>query len=140
MRASSLFVGVAALTIFLSLPFCALLHRCGCVAPWLGGEVHCNVHAPSGPHCPWCEHPILGAAALGLTLTAQAGVFASARRRGASLSAAAVASAASLPVAIAGVALLLWLPTDYPHLLVRGARARLGIPSGPVPCHGAQRP
>ena len=128
------FAGVLLLTGVLLLPLCQLAHRCGCTWPWAGAEAHCNVQRPSGPHCPWCEHPALGgAASLGIA-AAQAAAFRASRRRGHTLARAALASAASLCVAGPLVSLLLWLPTDYPHLFGTDARARLGLPAGPVSC------
>ncbi|KAK3272563.1 hypothetical protein CYMTET_19153 [Cymbomonas tetramitiformis] len=35
-------------------PYCGLLFRCGCTWNWAGGWDGCNVHNPTGPHCPWC--------------------------------------------------------------------------------------
>ena len=39
-----------------------------------------------------------------------------------------------LAVALLTAVLLTWLPTDYPHFLVRDARTHLGLPKGPIPC------
>jgi hypothetical protein len=126
--------GVLSLSAVLLLPLCAMAHRCGCSWPWAGAEARCNVHAMSGPHCPWCEHPALGGAAAAGIGAAQAAVFLGLRRRGRSLATAALVSAGSLAVAGPLVTALLWLPTDYPHLFVADARARLGLPAGPVAC------
>jgi hypothetical protein len=126
-------LAVAAITAVLLTPICDVLHRCGCRALWAGGESHCNVRLSQGPHCPWCEHRALGGAAAGLVLGGQAGVYAlAARRRGALVGA--VAAILALPVASVAGGALAWLPTDYPHFLVRDARARLGLPEGPIPC------
>jgi hypothetical protein len=39
---------------------CAAIFRCGCRALWAGADAACNIHAPRGPHCPWCAHSIAG--------------------------------------------------------------------------------
>lgn len=31
------------------------MFHCGCSA--LALTAHCNIHAPTPPHCPWCAHP-----------------------------------------------------------------------------------
>lgn len=36
------------------LPLCDLVFDCGCTWFFLGGEAHCNMHAPQPPHCPLC--------------------------------------------------------------------------------------
>lgn len=46
---------VAALMIVGAHPFCNLMFHCGCTT--LGLTAHCNIHAPSPPHCPWCAEP-----------------------------------------------------------------------------------
>jgi hypothetical protein len=61
------------------------------------------------------------------TLGGQAVVLAWRRRKGASPVGAAFSSAASLPLVIVVVGFLLWLPTDYPHFLLRDARSKLGL-------------
>jgi hypothetical protein len=121
------------------MPFCALAHRCGCSWAWAGGGAACNVRHASGPHCPWCEHRALGAAAgLGI-LGGQSLVFAWLRRRGHSRGASALGAAGSFVVIAPLAAALLWLPTDYPHLFGLDARSRLGLPSGPLHCHADGR-
>lgn len=123
-----LLVGLA-----LVLPLCDWLHLCGCREAWAGGATKCNVHEASGPHCPWCEHPVLGALAALATTFGQWAVFRRACRSGACALAAAAASLAALPALIVIVGALAWLPTDYPHFLVPDARLRLGLPRGPIP-------
>lgn len=124
---------IGAVTAVLFLPLCGVLHRCGCQAPWSGGDAHCNVHRPQGAHCPWCEHRVLGGAALVLVPGSQLLVYRVARRRQSPTLACGVAIL-SLPFVSVGLAAFLWLPTDYPHFLAREARARLGLPAGPIPC------
>jgi hypothetical protein len=70
-----------------------------------------------------------------LTLGGQALVFRAVRRRSATATAALVAALALPPITIAA-GVLTWLPTDYPHFLVEDARARMGLPEGPIPCYG----
>lgn len=51
---------------------CDLLFDCGCRALWAGAAAHCNIHAVSPPHCPWCVRSSLyGWLSLGLIATAQ---------------------------------------------------------------------
>jgi hypothetical protein len=130
------FVGLSASTATALYPLCHVLHRCGCVALWAGGAAACNVHAATGPHCPWCEHPALGALAMVGILGTQAMALRVLVRRGASLPAAVTGALASLLPALLLTGGALWLVTDYPHFLALDARARLGVPAGPVPCHG----
>lgn len=33
---------------------CDLIYRCGCDHLWAGAAARCNIHNPSGRHCPWC--------------------------------------------------------------------------------------
>jgi hypothetical protein len=118
----------------LLLPVCDLLHLCGCRAPWSGAAAHCNVHEALGPRCPWCEHPALGTVAMVGIFAGQGGILLGLRRRGAAGWAAGGASVAALvPLALL-VGALCWLPTDYPHFLLRDARERLGLPDGPISC------
>ena len=61
-------------------------------------------------------------------------VFRALQRRGAAWwSAAAASLAAFAPLALLA-GMLTWLPTDYPHFLMRHARQRLGLPEGPISC------
>jgi hypothetical protein len=136
LRKALAFLPVAALTAVLFTPICGALHRCGCRAPWAGGKDYCNAKAASGPHCPWCEHPALGAVASAVVFGGQLLVFAVVSSRASLLSAAAAALVALPLLSVAGGALA-WLPTDYPHFLALDARSRLGLPAGPIPCHGA---
>lgn len=128
------FAALALSTGLLLLPVCDLLHLCGCRAPWAGAEAHCNVHDALGPRCPWCEHLALGGAALGAIYAGQWATLRALQRRGVSRWGAAAASLAMFaPLAVLAGALC-WLPTDYPHFLVRDARQRLGLPEGPISC------
>jgi hypothetical protein len=40
--------------------WCAVVFHCGCRSLWSGIATYCNIHTVTGPHCPWCEHPLLG--------------------------------------------------------------------------------
>ena len=126
------FAVVAFVTLVLFLPFCGVLHRCGCRPLGLGAESSCNFNNVAGPHCPWCEYPAIAAAVLGAILAGEAAVFVLARRREASRPRAALLALASFPVLGVVAGALAWLPTDYPHFLVLDARSRLGLPSGPI--------
>ncbi len=54
---------------------CGLVFDCGCTSLWAGGSALCNVHSATGPHCPWCAHPVAGATALFGVVFAQAGLI-----------------------------------------------------------------
>lgn len=123
---------VATLTGVLTYPLCGALFRCGCVSVWAGAADHCNVHAAAGPHCPWCESAALGAMGFVLMVAAQAGAWQLARRRGAAPLASTIVAIAALPLAALLAGALTFLLTDYPHFLLHDARARTGIPEGPV--------
>jgi hypothetical protein len=133
-------LGLCAVTGLLFYDLCNAIYRCGCRSLWTEAARHCNVHAAHGPHCPLCEHAALGAAVFGLTLGGQALVLWLLRRRRVSLAAATLAAALAVPVAAVPPALGVWLLTDYPHFLAREARARLGVPAGPLRCAGAAIP
>lgn len=36
-------------------PYCGVLFHCGCKPIWAGSDRWCNIHAASGPHCPFCS-------------------------------------------------------------------------------------
>lgn len=44
------------LAIFL-LPLCGTIFQCGCTYLWSGRDLHCNIHDPATPNCPWCIAP-----------------------------------------------------------------------------------
>ncbi|HXU70451.1 MAG TPA: hypothetical protein VN947_14035 [Polyangia bacterium] len=60
-------------------PFCHLVFHCGCSA--LALTAHCNIHAPSPPHCPWCAQPLWFVLAALLALVAGGAAMALVRRR-----------------------------------------------------------
>jgi len=123
--------GLAAAALY---PFCGLVFRCGCTAMWLTADAHCNVHRPTGPHCPWCEHPGLGTVGLVLTLVFQGLLYLRVFGRSRSATASGFAAVVFFPLAALLAALLTWLPTDYPHFMGSETRRRLGLPDGPVRC------
>ena len=52
--------------------WCAVVFQCGCLSLWNGNATYCNIHAPMGPHCPWCAHPLAGGGiAFGAAVVAQ---------------------------------------------------------------------
>jgi hypothetical protein len=130
-RAAGALVVLLSASVFLY-PLCHVVFRCGCGAVWGAAATHCNVHAPHGAHCPWCDQPGLGTVGFLLTLAGQGTVFALVRRRKGSVLAATVVAVAALPLAVVSSAGVCWLATDYPHFLVADARGRLRIPAGPL--------
>jgi hypothetical protein len=135
LRKAAAFLGVAVVSLVLFTPICGALHRCGCQAPWSGGKTYCNIKQATGPHCPWCAHPALGGVSAVLMLGGQLLVFRLALGRF-GLAGAAGAALVALPLAAVVAGGIAWLPTDYPHFLVHDARARLGLPAGPIHCYG----
>jgi hypothetical protein len=71
---------------------------------------------------------------MGGTIGAQALALLAVRRRRGSTLQGALAAVAVLPVGLALSGAATWLATDYPHFIVEDARARLGIPNGPLRC------
>jgi hypothetical protein len=123
---------VLAVTSVMLYPLCHQVFRCGCETMWGAAGDHCNIRAKQGEHCPWCEDLRLGALGFGLTLALQAGAFVLVRSRTASLGSATIGALVALPLAVLVAAAVCWLVTDYPHLVAKDARSRLGIPAGPI--------
>lgn len=73
-------------------PFCNWMFHCGCSL--VGLTAHCNIHAPSAPHCPWCAKPIWFALAGALALVGASLAMALARRK----------TSALVPTVLAGIA------------------------------------
>lgn len=44
-----------AVTSLFFLDICNLFFQCGCTHLWAGAAAHCNIHNPTGKHCPWCS-------------------------------------------------------------------------------------
>lgn len=66
------FFAAAAVTGIFFVDWCGVVFQCGCRSLWNGIATYCNIHAASGPHCPWCEHPVLGGGiAFGAAIAAQ---------------------------------------------------------------------
>ncbi len=132
MKVAAAALVVLAVTSVLLHPLCHQVFRCGCRTMWGGAADHCNVNAKEGPHCPWCDDARLGAFGFLSTLGLQAAVFAAARWRRVSISSAMLAALVALPAAVLVSGAATWLATDYPHFVVKGFRASLGVPPGPV--------
>lgn len=67
-----IFVLALAVTGVFFVDWCAVVFQCGCRSLWSGIATYCNIHAPVGPHCPWCEHPLAGGGiAFGAAVLAQ---------------------------------------------------------------------
>jgi len=56
--AVSLFAGAVSSVFFIDL--CNLIFRCGCDHLWGAQAATCNIHNPTGRHCPWCSIGIAG--------------------------------------------------------------------------------
>jgi hypothetical protein len=53
---AAIFLAGAAVTSVLFINLCGAIFQCGCVSLWAGADKHCNIHAHSGKHCPWCSY------------------------------------------------------------------------------------
>jgi hypothetical protein len=42
---------------------CNLIFQCGCDHLWAGADARCNIHSPTGRHCPWCSMSLAGSTA-----------------------------------------------------------------------------
>jgi hypothetical protein len=65
-----LYAGVVLFALFIVTPVCGGLFRCGCDWPWSGLFLACHSLRGLPPGCPWCEHPVLGLAAVVLPVAA----------------------------------------------------------------------
>jgi hypothetical protein len=66
----------AAVTAVLFIDLCGVVFGCGCESLWRDAALACNIHNPTGPHCPWCAHPFTaGATAFMGTVAVQAGLI-----------------------------------------------------------------
>ena len=59
MKHVALLLALAVTGIFF-VDWCAVVFQCGCRSLWNGIATYCNIHATTGPHCPWCAHPLAG--------------------------------------------------------------------------------
>ena len=66
------FTAAASVTCLLFINFCNLVYQCGCVAWWAGAADHCNIHAATPPHCPWCASATAGYSSFAAIIAAQA--------------------------------------------------------------------
>ena len=130
-RVLGAFAILVATSVFLY-PLCHVVFRCGCETMWGGAATNCNVHAKQGAHCPWCDHRTLGTVGFLLTLAGQGAVFTVVLVKKRSVAAATALAVTALPLAVVFSAGVCWLATDYPHFLVENARAKLGVPAGPL--------
>jgi len=80
----------------------------------------------------------VGTAGFGLTLAGPVVAYVLVRRRKAPVVTSTLAAVAAVPLAALLAGAATWLATDYPHFLVRDARARLGLPAGPLACGGGE--
>lgn len=72
MKPRSIFLLGLAVTSVFFVNWCDVVFQCGCRSLWNGIATHCNIHDATGPHCPWCEHPLAGGAvAFGAVVIAQ---------------------------------------------------------------------
>jgi hypothetical protein len=52
---AAIFAVCAVVTSVFFINLCSVIYACGCTSLWAGAAAHCNVHAASGKHCPWCK-------------------------------------------------------------------------------------
>jgi hypothetical protein len=50
----AIFLGASTVTSLFFINFCGTVFQCGCQSLWSGADAHCNIHNPTGRHCPWC--------------------------------------------------------------------------------------
>jgi hypothetical protein len=58
------------LSSILFIDVCGLVFGCGCRSLWAGAAAACNIQKASGPHCPWCAHPLAAGAVVFLAILA----------------------------------------------------------------------
>ena len=54
----ALFAATVTSVFFLDL--CNLIFQCGCDHLWGAQDARCNIHNPTGRHCPWCSFGVAG--------------------------------------------------------------------------------
>ena len=73
-RRAAVFGAAVVVTGVFLVDLCDIIFGCGCRPLWSGAAAACNIHNPSPPHCPWCQHPGWGGAVAFFSVTAaQAG-------------------------------------------------------------------
>lgn len=72
LRRVLVFAAAVSITCLLFIHFCNLFYQCGCVSWWAGAADHCNIHAATPPHCPWCASATAGYSSFGAIIAAQA--------------------------------------------------------------------
>ncbi len=126
MRAST-FASVVLSIVFLT-PACGLLFRCGCKTLWEGAEKLCSINIGPPPPCPWCDNLAVGALGAAFAVAPVVAPLAARKKR---------ELPPWLPLALIApgylfAGLMTFLLTSYPHFLVRGLRATLSLPAGPL--------
>lgn len=51
----AIFLVAATITSLFLINLCATIFQCGCQSLWAAAAAHCNIHNPTGRHCPWCS-------------------------------------------------------------------------------------
>lgn len=106
---------VALIAVAAAHPICNLVFRCGC--GWFS-TAHCNLHASTGPRCPWCVVPWTFVASGALWIIGAAAGLLVARRLSSRWLVAMAAALVGFAVAVVvSAALTAWL-TGYPRLFV----------------------
>lgn len=71
----AIFLASASLTSVFFINVCHLVFRCGCDFLWAAADAHCNIHNPTGKHCPFCSFGYAGYAGIFCTLVAAQAAF-----------------------------------------------------------------
>jgi hypothetical protein len=53
-------LSAAAVTSLFFIDLCNLIFQCGCGHLWGAQATTCNIHNPTGRHCPWCSVGMTG--------------------------------------------------------------------------------
>lgn len=125
MRATT-FLAVVLSAVFFT-PACGVLFVCGCTTLWQGAEKLCSINIGPPPPCPWCENVALGAMGFGLAVVPLLVPWLMAGKRS-------LPAWTPMALILPGyfvAAVVTFLLTSYPHFLVKGLRATIGLPGGP---------